>query len=140
MTPEVIIARLNICQTCESYYQKTCLLGHITQSWLGCPRKKFPPVNGLGYAEACPQPPPKSGCCGKSLRYLTWPEVMAEFQKSMSEWIRAGMPLSDKDEHHRRFGICKTCEHYRHFQCLLCRCVAYCKSKLATEHCLANRW
>lgn len=142
MTNDVLLDRLTICSKCESYHLKVCLLGHITQSWLGCPKKKFPPFgNNFGYAEAKKQVPiAKPKCCGVSLKQLSWPEVVSEFYRTMSEWIKAGTPIASKDEHTRRLNICRICEKYRHFQCELCACVMYVKAKLESAKCSAAKW
>lgn len=142
VTPEVISERIKICQTCDQYFRSTCLQGHVIQSWPGCPKKKFPPFNAhFGYAEPRKQTVRSEGaacCTEESVRYMTWPEAMAEAEKTFAEWIRSGLPLAKSVEHNRRFDLCKKCPHYRHFQCLVCKCVAYAKAKLASAHCPAK--
>lgn len=46
-----------------------------------------------------------------------------------------GLPLVDEDEHKRRLGICRSCEHYDRGSCRICGCGLSAKTKMATEHC-----
>ena len=73
---------------------------------------------------------------------LTWGQVLVSFTKSMAEWIKAGAPLVDSQQHGLRFEQCKNCDRYHGFYCNQCKCVAYLKTKLATESCPlpAPRW
>lgn len=133
--------RLQTCEACEFFKNRVCTRGHILQSMLGCPLKRFPGMNGLGYAEVqnpTPAPPgPCGGCGGDTLpKSMSWPEVLAEFYKTTSEWARLGFPLSDNEEHSRRLKLCAPCPHYRHFQCALCKCFVFIKAKLLSAHCV----
>lgn len=66
---------------------------------------------------------------------LTWPQVLARFAKSVVGWIKSGAPLVDSELHGQRYARCKTCPQFRGFYCGHCKCVAYLKTKLATESC-----
>jgi hypothetical protein len=66
---------------------------------------------------------------------LTWARVLVSFTKSMVKWIAAGVPLVGADVHGQRYGKCKSCTKFNRFYCEHCKCVAYLKTKLATEQC-----
>lgn len=136
----------NHCKLCE-HWRGVCLKGHDLSSPLGCPIKKFTPVDDAGYAvENAPAPPaPRMvDCCGgnAAMPPLTWTQVFASFTKSMVEWIKAGAPLVSSEVHGQRYDQCKNCTRFRNFYCEHCKCIAYLKTKLATEQCPlpAPRW
>lgn len=144
---DTFYARLNgSCTLCE-HWRGVCLKGHALASPLGCPLRKFAPLPGYDYAEDSPAQPPAPKvheCCGgnASMPPLTWGQVLASFVNSMAEWLRAGTPLVNSQQHGMRYEQCKSCDQYRGFYCGQCKCVAYLKTKLATEQCpLASpRW
>jgi len=116
--------------------------GHGLASPEGCPIKRFPPVDGAGYAldrQAEPGAPATvRGCenCGsQGMPPLNWGQVLASFTKSMVGWIKAGAPLVGGRVHGLRYDQCNTCTEFRSFYCHHCKCLAYLKTKLATEQC-----
>lgn len=129
----------NHCRLCE-HWKGVCLKGHALASDKGCPVFKFEPVNGADYAR---EPvldavvPTLRDCCGMNpaMPPLTWPQVMASFASSMVKWIRSGAVLVDGEQHGLRYDQCKTCTRFRAFYCEHCKCVAYLKTKLASEQC-----
>lgn len=137
------------CHSCE-WWSGRCRKGHLASSPEGCPVYKFPPVEAAGYApdlppvEALVSPP--CGTCGSApateLADLSWHQVLSHFGAAMVKWIAAGVPLVDERSHGERFTQCKACPHYVGFWCSKCRCIAYAKTKLATEECPDNppRW
>jgi len=136
----------NHCKLCP-HWKGVCLKGHALASDEGCPLQKFPPVNGADYApeRTTAAPAPKIvDCCGADSRMppLNWGQVLASFAKSMAEWIKAGLPLVSHKTHGMRYGSCKTCLQFHRFYCKHCKCVAYLKTKLATEQCPLDppRW
>lgn len=146
---DVFYARLNgHCKTCE-WWKNVCLKGHQLASPQGCPIHKFEPVEGAGYA---PDKPPNTptemtvmtGCCGDTpdMPPLTWGQVLLKFVVSMATWIKAGLPMVSIAEHGERYDQCKTCDEFNRFYCKKCRCIAYLKTKLATETCPKDppRW
>lgn len=145
---EVFYARLNNhCKACPSW-KNVCLKGHALSAPEGCPLRKFPPVEGAAYAEdkqaAEESPQPVKGCCGEGAEMppLTWGQVLLHFTKSVAVWIAQGLPLVDSETHGQRYGKCKTCDKFNKFYCKQCKCVAYLKTKLATEVCPLDppRW
>ena len=131
----------NFCKLCP-HWQNVCMKGHGLSSLEGCPVKKFPPVGSAGYAEdrpvATPAPGQVRGCesCGsQGMPPMNWGQVLASFTKSMVDWIRAGVPLVGGRIHGLRYDQCKTCTEFRSFYCAHCKCLAYLKTKLATEQC-----
>lgn len=149
MTPEILRQRREICSSCEFYSLNVCKKGHILSSWLGCPVKKFTGFNNFGYAANRVVPEVKltskkcaSPSCGSSLQKMSWLEVLTEFHKTISEWHKLGYPMADPVEHDRRFNICKVCDHYRHFQCAICKCAMFVKCKLGNARCydIPPRW
>ena len=129
----------NHCRQCEQW-KGVCLKGHALASDLGCPLRKFEPVGDAGYATepvASAVVPKLLDCCGSNaaMPAMTWPQVLAGFASSMVDWIRKGLPLVDGELHGQRYDRCKTCTKFRNFYCEHCRCVAYFKTKLATEEC-----
>ena len=139
--------RDNYCSRCE-HWQGVCLKGHKLSSPMGCPVKKFPPVNSAAYMDDVPVPPraiASANCrsCsdpGAQLAPLRFRDVMKQFGTSMATWVAEGLPLADKETHGARYAKCKPCEHYANHVCQLCKCVAYAKTKLATEKCPAGFW
>jgi len=134
------------CQQCE-HWANVCLKGHASSSPEGCPIYKFPPIQGAQYASVreAPSPPAFANCCGNTIQELeplTWPQVLAHFAESMTKWIASGMKVVKKDTHMSRYGTCKlnTCGEFRDFYCHHCKCIAYCKAKLATETCPKKLW
>jgi hypothetical protein len=130
----------NFCKRCP-HWKNVCLKGHGLASPEGCPIRSFPPVDGAGYAEdrpaTLPAPGAVRGCdgCGSAMPPMSWGQVLASFAKSMAEWIKAGVPLVGGRVHGLRYDQCKTCTQFRSFYCAHCKCVAYLKTKLATEQC-----
>jgi hypothetical protein len=138
------------CQPC-SEWDGVCLRGHDLASPTGCPLRKFAPVQAASYDPdrgRVVQPRNQQGCSGcgaaidaDALPPITWPQVIANFAASMTNWIRAGMPLTDANEHGRRYGICTQCQsHFKGYYCKLCRCVCYIKTKPQTEYCPIGKW
>ena len=115
--------------------------GHALSGPEGCPEHKFPPVDGAGYAQertvGSPAPRLLTNCCGGdgAMPPLTWAQVLARFIKSMAEWLAAGAPLVSSEVHGARYDQCKNCTKFRSFYCTHCKCIAYLKTKLATEQC-----
>lgn len=151
LDPAVYTWRLqSFCHGCEWWAGK-CRKGHLLTSPEGCPVYKFPPVEAAGYAPDLPPvevAPTVVGCgtCGSpaegELSDLSWHQVLSHFGVSMVKWVTSGAPLVDESQHGERFSQCKACPHYTGFWCRKCRCIAYVKTKLATEECPDNppRW
>lgn len=137
---DVFYDRLNNhCKLCE-WWKNVCLKGHALSSPQGCPVQKFPPVEGAGYAPDKPPDSPVqivSGCCpdAPEMPPVTWGQVLLQFTASVAAWIKAGMPLATVEEHGQRYGQCRVCPHFNRFYCKKCKCIAYLKTKLATESC-----
>jgi hypothetical protein len=107
----------------------------------------FEPVNGADYdPDREPDPvEPNMGCCGgngKEMPDLSWNQVLTHFAMSMVKWGLAGMPVVPEKTHGERYAKCRACPHVRGFWCGKCRCVAFLKTKIATEQCADNppRW
>lgn len=136
----IFYQRLPVCQAC-SWWRGACTKGHALASPQGCPIQKFPPVEGAGYAadmEVSTEPQALTkGCCGADAEMppLSWAQVLVHFAKSMATWIGQGLPLVDSATHAARYDQCKPCPHFSGFYCKRCKCVAYLKTKLATELC-----
>lgn len=132
--------RDKFCAVCE-WWKGACLKGHSLASPQGCPIQKFPPVEGASYAPdkevAQTAPQLVQGCCGSpdDLPPLTWTQVLTSFARSMAAWVSQGLPLVDSKDHGARYDHCKTCPQFSGFYCKHCRCIAYLKTKLATEQC-----
>jgi len=128
----------NFCKKCP-HWKGVCLKGHSLSSDLGCPIRNFPGVNGADYAPEnqaqVVTPQPCTSCGDASMPSLSWPEVMAAFAESLAKWIKAGVPLVNRHDHALRYGQCKDCNRFRKFYCEHCKCLAYLKTKLATEVC-----
>ncbi len=132
----------NFCKRCP-HWHNVCLKGHGLASADGCPLKAFPPADGADYAvdrQAESSAPGQarncsSGCGDPEMPALGWAQVLASFTKSMAEWLKAGMPLVSSGLHGARYGQCRACPQFRRFYCAHCRCLAYAKTKLATEKC-----
>jgi len=133
------------------YWKGVCLKGHTLQSAQGCPLQKFPPLHGADYApdravpDAKAQPDPRlADCCTGStgMPAMAWPQVIQHFAASMAQWVASGLKLADSDRHGQRYGVCKACPRFRGFYCEICKCLAYAKTKLASESCPDNppRW
>lgn len=147
---EVFYPRLAVCKPCE-FWAGVCLKGHPLQSPLGCPVKKFEPVEGAGYypdspAKVVPVVEPAE-CCGKGraeleLKPLSWPEAARHLQESIAKWRAAGFALVEGEVYENRLKVCKTCPsgQFKWFQCRACKCLIYTKAKLATETCPAKHW
>jgi hypothetical protein len=139
--PELFVERRDkFCLPCP-WWRGACLKGHVLGSAEGCPIHRFAPWNGAAYA---PDPPVKTnpaelvpGCCQPEAEppELSWSRVLAQFAVSLAAWIKEGMPVVDAREHGARHDQCKACPHFKNFYCRKCRCVAYLKTKLATECC-----
>jgi len=115
---------------------------------MGCPVRKFPPINEAAYMEDTPVPPPAraSGNCHGCGEFdpadlpLTFGEVTKHFAKAVSTWIAEGLPLVDAKVHGARYAACRGCIHFKNYQCKLCRCIVYIKAKLATAECPKQLW
>jgi hypothetical protein len=151
-------ARHKVCQGCPRWAGR-CLKNFNLNSFMGCPEKKFPPVGNAGYA---PDIELKTGvsnpdCCGKQVLpappiaaaaamtshvAISGSEVMKRFASSMIEWRRRGFPVVPPAQHETRYSKCQPCQYYRGFLCQKCMCIAYLKTKLATETCpdVPPRW
>jgi len=136
----VFYDRLNrFCKPCD-HWKGVCLKGHALASPEGCPLRLFSPVEGAAYAPGqadAPGAPPLRECCGSSsaMPPLNWAQVLAAFMRSMAKWVAAGLPLVDRQTHGARYERCKTCTRFNRFYCEHCRCIAFLKTKLATEEC-----
>ena len=96
--------------------------------------------------------PRRGGCCGgtpepnpyepepPTAKPLTWATMLKLFASSMVSWSKAGYKMVDKEEHKRRYAVCKECEFLVEFRCEKCGCFMYIKSKLAGMKCRADRW
>jgi hypothetical protein len=84
------------------------------------------------------------GCCGQQgdMPDLSWNQVLQHFAKSMVMWVASGMALANERLHGQRHGKCQVCPHKKGFWCKKCKCIAYIKTKLATEGCpdIPPRW
>lgn len=139
----------NHCKTC-SEWEGVCLRGHALQSQTGCPLRKFDPIEAAAFDEdkgRVIQPPATGGCSGcgapvsaAALPELSWSHVLSDLGQSIGQWRNAGMPLATGAEHEARYAICQVCPHFSGYRCLLCRCVIYAKSKLATAYCPIGKW
>ncbi len=112
--------RDRFCKPCE-WWKGVCLKGHSLGSPEGCPIRKFPPVEGAGYApdKQSDQNAPQlvKGCCGHSeeMPPLTWSQVLIQFTKSLVTWIAQGLPLVDSEKHGARYEQCKPCPKFHRF-------------------------
>jgi hypothetical protein len=155
VTAETFYARLNICQAGCDYWDGACRKGHTLRVPVGCPVRKFPPIAGFGFMEnktapAVSQHPTRCEGCGKDdeLPTLTWLEIIAQFGDAMLRWAKAGLPVLSGPAHGVRYRTCAgdtksgtpRCTYFKDFYCHRCRCVAYVKSKLATETCPEDKW
>lgn len=146
ISAEVFRQRRALCLACE-HWAGACLKRHTLQAPVGCPARKFPPVDGADYLPdlapiARPAPPTGTACCGQSaeLKPLTYTQAVAHLTQSMSVWADAGFPFAPANVYEKRVALCKACEHYRFFQCKLCHCIVLSKAKLATEACPTGKW
>lgn len=134
---EQFYAHRVICQACD-FWKGVCLKGHALQSAQGCPIRKFEPLFGAGYAPDKPvaEEVRVKDCCGTiAAPPLTWSKVLQQFAAAMLRWISEGCPVVDAQRHAERYGRCKACPKFVGFYCQVCRCVAYLKTKVATEVC-----
>lgn len=81
----------------------------------------------------------------KTLTYLakefnSYPPPVVSFIKSMSRWVKQGLPVVDKNEQQRRLDICERCPFFTGTTCKLCGCFTKFKTKLLTEKCPDGRW
>ena len=138
----------NFCKLCP-HWTGVCLKGHGLSTPQGCPIKLFPPVAGADYALDRPTGALApdlvkncSGCGAGAPTPLNWAQVLAHFTASMAAWIKAGAPLVSGEVHGLRYAQCKACPQFRSFYCGHCKCLAYLKTRLATESCplLPPRW
>lgn len=146
---EVFYARKEICQPC-AYWRGACLKGHPLQSPVGCPIKKFEPIQNAGYHPDKEVPvtddTPGVPCCGDGVAVrddvepLSWSQALSKFAESMKKAHDQGWPLVSDQEHGARNSICRSCTQYRYFQCRICRCVAWAKAALASEDCPQGFW
>lgn len=141
------------CKLCE-FWRGVCLKGHKLSSPAGCPVRKFEPVEGADYAPdklVEVHAPALTGCCGQPAGEnqpeskppaVRWEDVVAQFAKSLTEWVKQGLPLVPHVVHMERVGQCKKddCGEYRDFYCSACKCLVYVKGKLATEDCPKRLW
>ncbi len=122
--------RHDTCHACAQWVSGACYLGHRITSSLGCPLGRFPGHNGAELMSLKTAPLPES-----------WPELLAQFRRSMATWQAQGFKIAPKDVSDARFyGKCQSCEYYSKFRCSACGCVAYLKCHLAHERCPANKW
>jgi hypothetical protein len=148
---ELFYRRLAVCKGCE-FWQSVCLKGHPLQSPLGCPVRKFDPVDAAGYypdttVVKVPPTVEPAECCGKGrtdpeLKPMSWQEAAAHLKESIKKWKEAGYPMLEGEAYEHRIVTCKNCpsQQFRWFQCRVCRCLIYTKAKLATESCPAKHW
>ncbi len=61
---------------------------------------------------------------------------------SLKTWVKAGMPVADRNERARRRSICETCPRFDHVQnrCRVCGCSTALKPWLLSAKCPENRW
>ena len=146
---QTFYTRLEICKQC-SWWNGACLKGHALTSPVGCPVRKFEPIQAADYAPdrlvelPLPGEAPKR-CCGavpEPLKPLTLPEALAHMKQSLAAWKAAGFPTLTGKPYADRIATCKNCPSgfYAWFQCSQCRCIVYSKALLATEHCPAGHW
>lgn len=139
-----------ICSKCPNW-KGVCLKGHVLQSPVGCPEKRFPPVEGAAYMEDRPatvaEPVVPGKCCGGAasdqyVKELSYAEALKELAASLRTWQVAGYPTLSDADYGVRTGICKsnTCGFYKWFQCRACKCVIFIKAKLKTTECPARLW
>lgn len=139
--------RDNYCVKCD-FWKGVCLKGHKLSSPQGCPVHKFEPVHGADYANDKPaktavQVPQPGNCCGNKdpdLVPLSWNDAATKLAASMRTWAASGFVTVDEKKYNQRFDTCLECEHYRWFQCRLCKCVVMVKAKLPEESCPAQKW
>lgn len=138
--------RLVICRSCE-FWSGRCAKGFKINSHMGCPARKFDPVNNAGYAAdvQISGVASSSGCCRQrpTVKFnLSVKDVADRFAVSMARWTKDGCKVVDSVVHSARFAACQSCPHYQHLVCQLCFCLPWIKTKLATERCPDNppRW
>ncbi len=148
---KVFYERKALCEACK-HWKGVCLKGHALSSPIGCPIRKFPPVEGAVYLDdrppAVPQVITPGPCCGQganqeTLREMTYPEALSNLASSMAEWAKAGFPLVTEEVYGARLKVCQgppTCGFYRWYQCRICKCVVVAKAKLGTMKCPGGFW
>jgi hypothetical protein len=146
---EVFQARLGICQSCE-FWKGVCLKGHALQSPVGCPVRKFEPVEGASYHPDRPVPVAtavSADCCGQTkldveVKPMTWGEAWQHFVDAMAKWKKDGRPVLEGKAYSNRVQTCKGCPggHFHYFQCDLCKCLVYTKALLPGETCPKGFW
>ena len=146
--PKTFYARRDICSACSNW-KGVCLKGHALSTPVGCPERKFAPVEGASYMEdhpvVTPETPVVKACCGGAgadVRELTYAEAAKAFAADMKIWAAAGFPLLSAAQYSARISVCSACPggHYKWYQCRLCKCIMMSKAKLATTDCMAGYW
>jgi hypothetical protein len=143
---KIFYARKAICTNCANW-KGVCMLGHSLQNTLGCPLKKFPGIQAVGYMPIAANKTENTKikrCCGaknsKEIEPLAWSDVFKHLFEAVKLWKEAGYPLVSDTEYTDRITACKACKNYRWFQCQICRCIVFSKAKLKTEACPEHNW
>jgi hypothetical protein len=79
-----------------------------------------------------------AGC--KDPKPMTWREAFAQFTKTINAWHKAGRPILDRAARRARVAICKSCDHYAGFRCMLCKCPILTASAVPQKTCPAGKW
>ena len=143
----IFYKRKNICQLCPNW-KGVCLKGHALASPVGCPEKRFEPVEGAAYMpdNKPAQVPPRASrpCCGgkvqEDLKELSYAEAARSLAQSLQTWAMSGFPLASDSEYDARLSVCRGCSYYRWYQCRLCKCIILVKAKLRSSICPGNYW
>jgi len=77
-------------------------------------------------------------CCSDTQEFPPLRQQLKGFVSSVSEWVKAGCPLSEDQE--QRWAICEQCSDLVKGRCLHCGCMMRGKIYLETAHCYLDKW
>lgn len=76
----------------------------------------------------------------EELNDLTYREMFEGLGESIKAIAASGMKLCNKEEHTRRYSICKGCEKLEGSRCRVCGCFMKLKSKFGAMSCPLKHW
>ena len=68
------------------------------------------------------------------------PEMAVNLAKDVSQWVRAGAPISPQELTQQRLGVCQACEFFQNDRCTKCGCYMKAKASMVTAKCPLDRW
>lgn len=61
-------------------------------------------------------------------------------EKVFMKFIKKLLNIFSNKIYYKRISLCNKCEHYKFFQCKICKCIMPLKARIVQTNCPINKW